>query len=58
MVQEFRDSEDHDVVPVDECGTGDGHRLDCRSPGYDDNLEAYLNGRWTTNHGGQASSIC
>ncbi len=44
FVVEFGDNEDHDVVLVDERGTGDGHRLDCRSPGSDDNLEAYLNG--------------
>ncbi len=35
---------EHDVVLVDERGTGDGHRLDCKSPGSDDDLEAYLNG--------------
>src|SRR6266404_2265196 len=43
-VLEMGDSEEHDVVLVDERGTGDGHRLDCRSPGSDNNLEGYLNG--------------
>jgi pimeloyl-ACP methyl ester carboxylesterase len=38
------DGDEHDVIIVDERGTGDGHRLDCKSPGSDDNLEAYLNG--------------
>ena len=41
---EMGDHEEHDVVLVDQRGTGDGHRLDCRSPGSDDNLAAYLNG--------------
>lgn len=41
---EAKTAEDHDVVLVDERGTGEGHRLDCRSPGSDDNLEGYLNG--------------
>lgn len=36
--------ENHDVVLVDERGTGDGHRLDCPSPGSDDNLQGYLKG--------------
>jgi pimeloyl-ACP methyl ester carboxylesterase len=36
--------ETHDVVLVDERGTGDGHRLDCPSPGSDDNLQGYLKG--------------
>ena len=44
LVMSWGDSEDHDVVLVDERGTGEGHRLDCKSPGSDDNLEAYLNG--------------
>lgn len=44
LVMESGDSEEHDVVLVDERGTGDGNRLDCRSPASDDNLEAYLNG--------------
>jgi pimeloyl-ACP methyl ester carboxylesterase len=44
LVMEQGDADEHDVVLVDERGTGDGHRLDCRSPGSDDNLEAYLNG--------------
>jgi pimeloyl-ACP methyl ester carboxylesterase len=43
-VLEMGDKEEHDVVLVDERGTGDGHRLDCRSPGSDNNLEGYLNG--------------
>ena len=38
------DHENHDVVLVDERGTGEGHRLDCRSTGSDDDLEGYLNG--------------
>ena len=38
------DADVHDIVLVDERGTGDGHRLDCKSPGSDDNLEGYLNG--------------
>lgn len=41
---ESGDAENHDVVIVDERGTGDGHRLDCPSPFSDDNLEGYLNG--------------
>ena len=44
LVMEWNDADEHDVVLVDERGTGDGHRLDCKSPGSDDNLEAYLNG--------------
>ncbi len=44
LIVEFGDAEDHDVVLVDERGTGDGHRLDCPAPNSDDNLEAYLNG--------------
>nr|MBA3273646.1 alpha/beta fold hydrolase [Chthoniobacterales bacterium] len=38
------DAEEHDVVLVDERGTGEGHRLDCPSPHSDDDLEGYLNG--------------
>jgi pimeloyl-ACP methyl ester carboxylesterase len=38
------DADEHDVVLVDERGTGDGHRLDCKSPESDDNLERYFNG--------------
>lgn len=44
FIIESGDSDEHDVVLVDERGTGDGHRLDCRSPGSDNNLESYLNG--------------
>jgi pimeloyl-ACP methyl ester carboxylesterase len=44
LVVSWGDGDEDDVVIVDERGTGDGHRLDCRSPGSDDNLEAYLNG--------------
>lgn len=44
LVMSWGDNEEHDVVLVDERGTGDGHRLDCKSPGSDDNLEAYLDG--------------
>lgn len=43
-VKRMDDDEEHDVVLVDERGTGDGNRLDCRPPGSDDNLEGYLNG--------------
>src|SRR5262249_37669890 len=35
-------SDEHDVVLVDERGTGDGHRLDCRSLGADQDVEEYL----------------
>lgn len=38
------DNENHDVVLVDERGTGEGHRLDCRPTGSDDDLEGYLDG--------------
>lgn len=38
------DADEHDVVLVDERGTGVGHRLDCKSPESDDNLERYLKG--------------
>jgi pimeloyl-ACP methyl ester carboxylesterase len=44
LVMGWGDADEHDVVLVDERGTGDGHRLDCKSPGSDDNLEGYLNG--------------
>jgi len=44
LIPEWGDTEEHDVVLVDERGTGDGHRLDCRSPVSDDNLEGYLDG--------------
>jgi pimeloyl-ACP methyl ester carboxylesterase len=44
LVIESGDADEHDVVLVDERGTGEGHRLDCHSPGSDDNLESYLNG--------------
>jgi pimeloyl-ACP methyl ester carboxylesterase len=44
LMIEFGDAEDHDVVLVDERGTGEGHRLDCRSSGSDDNVESYLSG--------------
>jgi pimeloyl-ACP methyl ester carboxylesterase len=44
LVIESGDAEEHDVVLVDERGTGEGHRLDCPSRISDDNLEAYLNG--------------
>ena len=44
LVKSWGDDDEHDVVIVDERGTADGHRLDCKSPGSDDNLEAYLNG--------------
>jgi hypothetical protein len=37
-------SHEHDVVLVDQRGTGQGHRLDCPSPGSDNDLEGYLNG--------------
>src|SRR5947209_1293171 len=35
LVVSSGDAEDHEVVLVDERGTGDGHRLDCKSPGSD-----------------------
>jgi len=44
LVIEWGDADEHDVVLVDERGTGDGHRLDCHSTGSDENLEGYLNG--------------
>ena len=44
LVKSWGDADEHDVVIVDERGTGEGHRLDCKSPYSDDNLEAYLNG--------------
>jgi pimeloyl-ACP methyl ester carboxylesterase len=44
LVMSWGDADEHDVVIVDERGTGDGHRLDCKPPDSDDNLEAYLNG--------------
>ncbi len=44
LVIGWGDADEHDVVLVDERGTGDGHRLDCKSPESDDNLERYLNG--------------
>jgi len=36
--------ETHEIVLVDERGTGDGHRLDCPSPFSDDNLQGYFKG--------------
>ena len=44
LVLSWGDADEHDVVIVDERGTGEGHRLECKSPGSDDNLEAYLDG--------------
>ncbi len=44
LVMSWGDWEDHDVVLVDERGTGEGNRLDCKLPGSDENLESYLNG--------------
>jgi len=44
LVMSWGDTDEHDVVLVDERGTGDGHRLECKDPGSDDNLEGYLNG--------------
>src|SRR4029450_4151208 len=44
FIMKMGDADEHDVVLVDERGTGDGHRLDCRSPGSDDDLEGYLDG--------------
>jgi pimeloyl-ACP methyl ester carboxylesterase len=41
---ELGDADEHDVVLVDQRGTGDGHRLDCPPRGSDDNLEGYLRG--------------
>jgi len=34
--------QDHDIVLVDSRGTGDGHRLACRTPRSDDDLSGYL----------------
>jgi pimeloyl-ACP methyl ester carboxylesterase len=36
--------ETHEIVLVDERGTGAGHRLDCASPFSDDNLQGYFKG--------------
>jgi pimeloyl-ACP methyl ester carboxylesterase len=36
------DRDEHDIVLVDERGSGDGHRLDCPSLGSDANPETYL----------------
>ena len=44
LVMSWGDAEEHDVVIVDERGTGEGHLLACKSPVSDDNLEGYLNG--------------
>jgi pimeloyl-ACP methyl ester carboxylesterase len=44
FIIESGDSEEHDVVLVDQRGTGRGHRLDCHSRGSDNDLESYLNG--------------
>ncbi|HEY4284971.1 MAG TPA: alpha/beta fold hydrolase [Chthoniobacterales bacterium] len=44
LVISWGDADEHDVVIVDERGTGDGHRLECKTPGSDDNLDGYLNG--------------
>ena len=44
LVIGWGDANEHDVILVDERGTGDGHRLDCKSPESDNNLERYLNG--------------
>jgi pimeloyl-ACP methyl ester carboxylesterase len=44
VIRESGDNEEHDIVLVDERGTGEGHRLDCPSHNSDDNLEGYLNG--------------
>ncbi len=38
------DADEHDVVLVDERGTGEGNQLDCHPSGSDDNLQSYLNG--------------
>jgi pimeloyl-ACP methyl ester carboxylesterase len=43
LVVGFGDAEEHDVVLIDERGTGEGNRLDCPSPHSDDDLEGYLN---------------
>ncbi len=44
FIIELGDNEEHDVVLLDERGTSDGNRLECRSPGSDNNLGAYLKG--------------
>ena len=51
---EWGDAEEHDVVLVDERGTGEGHRLDCPPRGSDDNLEGYLNGPFDP----EAARVC
>ncbi|MEO8440618.1 MAG: alpha/beta hydrolase [Spartobacteria bacterium] len=44
LIADFGDTEEHDVVLVDERGTGEGHNLDCPSRGSDNDLERYLDG--------------
>ena len=44
LVTTWGDADEHDVVLVDERGTGEGNRLDCESRNSDNDLEAYLNG--------------
>jgi pimeloyl-ACP methyl ester carboxylesterase len=44
LVMTWGDWEDRDVVLVDERGTGEGNRLDCKVRGSYENLEEYLNG--------------
>ncbi len=34
--------DDNDVILIDQRGTGDGHRLDCKLSGADDDLQGYL----------------
>ena len=49
LVMSWGDADEHDVVIVDERGTGAGHFLGCKDPGSDDNLEGYLNGPFDAN---------
>src|SRR5260370_31247407 len=44
LVIGWGDADEHDVVLVDERGTGGGNGLDCKSRNSDNNLEGYLTG--------------
>jgi pimeloyl-ACP methyl ester carboxylesterase len=48
LVISWGDADEHDVVLVDERGTGEGHRLDCKSLKSEDDLEGYLTGPFDT----------
>jgi pimeloyl-ACP methyl ester carboxylesterase len=54
LVYSWGDADEHDVVMIDERGTGEGHRLDCESSGSDEKLEDYLNGPFNP----EAARIC